>query len=79
MASTTIAVDVRVRDKLAAQAARNGRSLGDEVEALLHEREVREILAASARIVTDPAHAKLVRASVAPGVQWSGSGTTAGD
>jgi hypothetical protein len=71
MASTTIAVDVRVRDRLAAQAQRNGRTLGDEVEALLQEREVREILAASSRVVTDPAHADLVRASLPPAVQWN--------
>jgi hypothetical protein len=79
MASTTIAVDERVRDRLAAQAARNGRTIGDEVEALLQEREVREILAASSRVVTDPAHANLVRASLPPAIQWSQADAAARD
>jgi macrodomain Ter protein organizer (MatP/YcbG family) len=70
MASTTIAVDVQVRERLAAHAARHGRTLGDEVAALLQEREVREILATSARIVTDPANADRVRATLAPAVRW---------
>jgi hypothetical protein len=79
MASTTIAVDERVRDRLAAQAARNGRTLGDEVDALLQEREVREILAASSRMMTDPTHADLVRASLPSAVQWSKTDAAARD
>jgi macrodomain Ter protein organizer (MatP/YcbG family) len=75
MASTTIAVDVQVRDRLAAHAAKHGRTLGDEVEALMREREVREILAASTRIATDPKHADLLRASLSPAVRWGGAAT----
>jgi hypothetical protein len=70
MANTTIAVEVGVRDRLAAQAAQHGHTLGEEVEALLHEREVREILAVGARLAADPRNAELVVASVVPAAPW---------
>ncbi len=72
MATTTIAVDVRVHSRLAAEAARHGHTLGEEVAELLHEREVREILAVGARIIADPKNAEAVRLSIAPAVAWTG-------
>lgn len=73
MPTTTIAVDAGVRDRLAAQAARHGRTLGEEVEALLQEREVREILAVGARIIADRRNAEMVSASIRPPVPWLGA------
>ena len=71
MATTTIAVEISVRDELAAQATEHGRTLGEEVAALLRERETREILAVGARIIADPQNAELINASIAPAVRWS--------
>jgi hypothetical protein len=63
-------MDVVVRNRLAAYAARHGRTLGEEVDALLREREVREILAIGVRLIADPANAPLVNGSIAPAVPW---------
>lgn len=40
MPPTTIKVDSEVRDRLACLAAENGRSLGEQIAALLEEREM---------------------------------------
>ena len=53
--------------------------MGEEVEMLLREREIREILAVGARIIADPQNAELVRASVAPAVAWTGTRPVAVD
>ena len=71
MATTTIAVEVTVRDRLATHAARNGNTLGEEVQMLLEEREIREILAVGARNIADPRNADLVNSSVAPAAAWA--------
>ncbi|NUR71997.1 MAG: hypothetical protein HOU81_14350 [Hamadaea sp.] len=47
---TTIKVDSEVRDRLARLAAENGRSLGDQIAALLEEREMIRSLRAGARL-----------------------------
>jgi hypothetical protein len=56
MAKTTISVDSRVRDRLAALAARHGRPLGEEIEVLLDIAEQGEFwLRVSAGYAHDPA------------------------
>ncbi|NUO57705.1 MAG: hypothetical protein HOV71_09180 [Hamadaea sp.] len=50
MPPTTIKVDSEIRDRLARLAEENGRSLGDQIAALLEEREMIRSLRAGARI-----------------------------
>ncbi len=71
MATTTIAVEVTIRDRLALHASRNGHTLGEEVQMLLEEREIREILAVGARIIADPRNAHVVSSSIAPAAAWA--------
>jgi macrodomain Ter protein organizer (MatP/YcbG family) len=50
MPPTTIKLDSEVRDRLAKLAAEHGRSLGEQIAALLEEREMIRSLRAGARL-----------------------------
>lgn len=68
MAMTTIRVEVEVRDRLAAQAASNGRSLGAELRAMLDEMMWQGIEAGYRRLAADPAEMTAYQAEAA---EWT--------
>jgi len=68
MAMTTIRVDAEIRDRLAALAARHGRSIGAELRALLNETAWQDIEAGYRRLASQPDEWAEYRAEVA---EWT--------
>jgi plasmid stability protein len=62
MAMTTIRVEREVRDRLAAQAAAHGRTLGAEIQALLDDQLWQAIEAGYRRLAADPEEVAAYRA-----------------
>jgi plasmid stability protein len=62
MAMTTIRVEREVRDRLAAQAAAHGRTLGAEIQALLDDQLWQAIEAGYRRLAADPEEMAAYRA-----------------
>jgi macrodomain Ter protein organizer (MatP/YcbG family) len=65
---TTIKLDSEVRDRLAKLAAEHGRTLGEQIAALLEEREIIRSLRAGAQILQalSPEHQAALRPPAIP-------------
>jgi DNA-binding IclR family transcriptional regulator len=71
MAMTTIRVEREVRDRLAALASVNGRTLGAELSALLEERMWHGIESGYRRLAADPEELAAYRTEAA---EWTSAG-----
>jgi plasmid stability protein len=71
MAMTTIRVEAEVRDRLAAQAAAHGRSLGAELRAMLDEMAWQSIEAGYRRLAENPEEWAAYQAEA---VEWTSAG-----
>ena len=71
MAMTTIRVETELRDRLAAQAAANGRSLGAELRAMMDEMMWQGIEAGYRRLAANPEEMAAYQAEAA---EWTSAG-----